>query len=779
MASTYELFLSSSFSFLYPVKYQVKVKKCNHPITFMVSEQVTMKAVYKLYDRSHRRAGISTTDLSFNGCLNDEEKGVTKNSYFERIDTSRDIFSDDECINDAQVTSYSSQSLLDRRFVISVLSFCSREGYLELGRRYHAFIIKNGIGDDQFVGTSLVDMYAKRGDVDSAVILVNQMPFLDVASCNCLISGYANNGLFDEAFSFFVKLDSVGVRPNHYTYSTLLALCGSLLAIEEGKQLHAQIVKTQSSSKTAVDNALLTLYTKCGMMKDAESLFDSLVHRNVISWTAIINGCRQHGDFEKALRLFCLMREDGVDPNEYTYTIALASCASMKNLGCGRMFHAQVLKLGMALSDFVGTSIINMYTRLEKICDANKQLKEMGKMASNVSWNAQIAGLVHNEKAREAVEAFNEMVKNDAACDEFTYSIMLKACSLLPSPATCEQIHSRLVKTKFQSNMHVGSSLIEAYNSCGSMEDAETVFSQMSAVDVVAWNSMIKAYSQNGYPRKAIILFQKMVEQGIKPTNYTFLAVLSACSHSGLVQEGHKLFESMEKDYGIQPEETHYSCMVDLLGRAGQLEKALDFINNLPIKPTAPLWRPLLAACRCHSNLQMAEFVAKKILDLDPKDATVYVTLANMYAEAGKRLDAENQRKLMTLKKVAKEPGCSWIEVHNKIYRFFSRDKSHPEMPEVYEKLKQVMQQIENVEHTPIAKEDMVLYHSEKLAVCFGLISLPAKKRIRVFKNLRVCTDCHSFMKYISKIVEKEIVLRDNYRFHHFKQGSCSCGDFW
>ncbi|KAJ0083387.1 hypothetical protein Patl1_31295 [Pistacia atlantica] len=462
MASTYELFLSSSFSFLYPVKYQVKVKKCNYPITFMVSEQVTMKAVYKLYDRSPRRAGISTTDLSFNGCLNDEEKGVTKNSYFERIDTSRDVFSDDECINDAQVTSYSSRSLLDRRFVISVLSFCSREGYLELGRRYHAFIIKNGIGDDQFVGTSLVDMYAKRGDVDSAVILVNQMPFLDVASCNCLISGYANNGLFDEAFSFFVKLDSVG---------------------------------------------------------------------------------------------------DGVDPNEYTYTIALASCASMKNLGCGRMFHAQVLKLGMALSDFVGTSIINMYTRLEKICDANKQLKEMGKMASNVSWNAQIAGLVHNEKAREAVEAFNEMVKNDAACDEFTYSIMLKACSLLPSLATCEQIHSRLVKTKFESNIHVGSSLIEAYNSCGT--------------------------------------------------------------------------------------------------------------------------------CRCHSNLQMAEFVAKKLLDLDPKDATVYVTLANMYAEAGKRLDAENQRKLMTLKKVAKEPGCSWIEVHNKIYRFFSRDKSHPEMPKVYEKLKQ------------------------------------------------------------------------------------------
>ncbi|XP_044483293.1 pentatricopeptide repeat-containing protein At2g03880, mitochondrial-like [Mangifera indica] len=779
MASTPKLFLSGSFSYPYPVKDQVKVKKCNYLTTCMVNQQVTIKTAYKLSDRSPERSGVSTTDLSFNRYMNDEEKGVIKNGYFSTIGTFNDVFSDGERINDAQVSTYSSRSLLDGRFVISILSFCSREGCLELGKRYHALIIKNGIGDDQFVGTSLVDMYAKCRDMDSAVRLINHMPFLDVSSCNCLISGYANSGLFDEAFSFFMKLDTLGVRPNHYTYSSMLALCGSVLAIEEGKQVHAQIVKTQHSSKTSVYNGLLTLYTKCGMMKDAESLFESLVHRDVISWTAMINGWRQHGGFRKALRLVCLMREGGVDPNEYTYTVALASCASMKNLDCGCMFHAQVLKLGMALGDFVGTSIVNMYSRLGKICDAIKQLKEMGKMASNISWNAQIAGLVHNGKATEAVEAFNEMVKNDAACDEFTYSIILKACSLLPSLATCEQVHSLLVKTKFESNIHVGSSLIEAYNNSGSMEDAEKVFSRMSKADVVALNSMIKAYSQNGYPRKAIILFQKMVEEGIKPTNISFLAVLSACSHSGLVQEGHKLFESMKKDYGIQPEETHYSCMVDLMGRAGQLENALDFINNLPIKPTAPIWRPLLAACRWHSNLRMAEFVAKKILHLDPKDGTVYVILSNMYTEAGKHLDAENQRKLMTLEEAAKEPGCSWIEVDNKIYRFFSRDKSHPAMPKVYEKLKQVKQQMENIEQTPYGKEDIILHHSEKLAVCFGLISLPAKKQIRVFKNLRVCRDCHSFMKYISKIAEKEIVLRDNYRFHHFKQGSCSCGDYW
>ncbi|KAL5750305.1 hypothetical protein ACOSP7_024908 [Xanthoceras sorbifolium] len=777
MASPSKFCLNTSFAFSFPsnVKDSFKLKNFSYSMTSMANEPATSKVVCTLFDKNPRRIGVSTTDPNFIGYVN----GV-KIGYFTNNGTSRDDRSDNLCTHNVPVTCYSSASLLDRRSVIDVLRFCSNEGCLELGRRYHGLIIKSGFGVDQFVGTSLVDMYAKCGDMGSAVMLINRMPYLDVASCNCLISGCAKNGLFDEAFSFFMMFDGIDIGPNHYTYTIMLAVCGSLLAIEEGKQLHAQIVKMQYISDTAAGNALLTMYSKCGMMQDAESLFKGLVQRNVVSWTAIINGFKQHRDFEKALRLFCLMSEDGIDPNEYTFSIALASCASMKNLDIGRMFHAQVLKKGLALGDYVGTTIVDFYSGLGEAGDAGKQLKEMGKFASSASWNAHIAGFVHNEKAEEAIEVFADMVKNDEACDEFTYSMILKACSSLPSLVTCEQIHSRVIKAKFVSNMHVGSSLIDAYNKCGSVEDAERVFTQKSSADVVSWNSMIKAYSQNGHPTKALALFQKMIEGGIMPTNSTFLAVLSACSHSGMVQEGQKLFESMVRDYNILPEETHYSCVVDLLGRAGQLENALDFIKNLPVKPTAPVWRPLLAACRCHNNLQMAEFIAKQILELDPNDATVYVTLSNMYTEAGQYTDAEKQRKLMTVKDVAKEPGCSWIEINNRIYRFFSHDKSCSESPRVYQKLKQIVQQIEKRGYTLSAKEDNVaLYHSEKLAVGFGLINLPAGKRIRVFKNLRVCPDCHSFLKYLSTIVDKEIVLRDNYRFHHFKQGCCSCGDFW
>lgn len=770
---------TSSFTFPYPVVEQVKPKKCNHRKTVEVKEPFASYSACQLFNKSPKRAGLSTSDLIFNGYMNSKENGISRNGYSTRNDSSPDGFIDDGCGNNVLVTCYSLESLLDKQFVIKVLSYCSREECLELGRRYHALITKTAVCGDQFVTTSLVNMYAKCGDIKSMVAVVKQMPYLDIASCNCLLAGYAKNALFDQAFSFFLKLDGIDVQPNHYTYSTMLAICGSLSAIDEGKQLHAQTMKLQYLSKTAVSNALLTMYIKCGMMEDAESVFEGLAQRNVISWTAIINGFKQHGDYEKALRLVCLMREDGIDPNEYTFTVALASCASLRNSHMGYMFHAQVIKRGMALGDFVGTAIVDMYSGLGEIWEAKKQLKEMGKSASSVSWNAQIAGFFRNQKTEEAIEAFSQMVRNDAACDEFTYSSILKACSLLPSLATCEQIHSRIVKSKFESNVHVGSSLIEAYNKCGSWEDAERVFSQLTAADVVSWNSMIKAYSQNGRARKAIILFEKMVVEGIRPTNSTFLAVLSACSHSGLVQDGQKVFESMVKEYGILPEEAHYSCMVDLLGRAGKLEIALIFISNLPIKPTAPIWRPLFGACRCHSDLKMAEFISKQILELDPDDAAVYVMLSNMYAEAGLQADAEEQRKLMKMKEISKEPGCSWIEVYNKIYRFFSQDKSHSEMPKVYEKLKQLMQQIEDIGHTDNEKEDRVLYHSERLAVGFGLISLPAKKQIRVFKNLRVCIDCHSFMKHISKIIDKDIVLRDNYRFHHFHHGSCSCGDYW
>ncbi|OMO91184.1 hypothetical protein COLO4_18568 [Corchorus olitorius] len=736
-----------SLSFPWSVKDPALLQRCSFPVACLSREQILLKNECLVFAQMPERIGLPT--------YSDETRmGVNGNL---------------------------ARNVVERGNLTSVLKFCGSEGCFEVGRSYHALIAKIGLDGDEFVATSLIDMYAKCGDIDSAVVIFNHTPRVDVASCNCLISGYASCGLFKEAFSFFMNFDSFGNGPNPYTYSIMLSICGTLSALEEGKQLHAQVVKMQYLSETAVSNALLTMYGKCREMENAEFLFNCLPQRNLISWTAIINGFYQHEDFDKAMRLFCLMRESGIEPNEYTFTIALASCGRMKNIDNGRLLHALAIKKGMALGEFVGTALIDMYSELGEMDVAEKQLKGMGTFASKVSWNALIKGLVHNKKANEALDAFSEMIRTDAACDQFTFSIILIACASLPSFNSCQQIHGWVVKANFDTNTHVGSSLIEAYTKCGSVEDAERIFSRISAPDVVSWNSLIKAYSQNGNPRRAMSLFQRMIDKGLRPTGSTFLAVLSACSHSGKIQDGQEIFQKMVSEFGILPEEAHYSCMVDLLGRSGQLEKAVDFINNLPIKPTASIWRPLLAACRCHNNLQMAELVAKHILTTDPDDATVYVTLSNMYAESGQMVNAANQRKLMKLKEIRKEPGCSWIEVSNKIHRFFSRDRTHPESAKIYNKLNQVVMQIKGTEDTnPLhPKEDSSLYHSEKLAVCFGLISLSAGKPVRIFKNLRVCIDCHNFMKFASMITKRVIVLSDNYRFHHFTNGYCSCGDYW
>ncbi|XP_016437214.2 putative pentatricopeptide repeat-containing protein At5g52630 [Nicotiana tabacum] len=728
----------------------------------------------KLLDEIAKRTRSSVADLHIAGCA---EGGNFGNS--NAID---DLFG--ESVMDC------ASNHMDEQYIIDQLRYCSSEGILELGELYHALTIKTGIWFNKFVATALVNMYAKCGQIDNGKMIFDRMSCIDVALCNSMVCGYVSNGMLSEAFAFFIEMGNLDIVPNHYTYSILLSACGASTAVKEGKQLHAQIVKLKLMLLTAVANSALTMYSKFGMIEEAENLFQGLANRNLISWTAFISGLYHQKAFNKALTQFCLMRKNNTEPNEYTFSVALSCAASIECHDYGCALHAQVIKHGMISMVFVGTAIIDMYSKCAELSGARKQLEEMGRIASCATWNAVITGLVRNDEVAAALEVFHKMLNNDIACDEYTFSATLKACSLLPSLAICRQVHSRVVKGKFGTNLHVASSLIETYAQCGNLEDAEKAFCLTSTPDVVTFNAMIGAYSQYGYPTKAIFLFEKMVEKRILPTSFTFLAVISACSHCGLVQQGRELFESMTRDYGILPEEKHYSCMVDLLSRSGQLENALEFINKLTNEPSAPIWRPFLAGCRFHGFLEMAELAASKILEHDLGDASVYVTLSNMYVEAGKISDALKQRALMKSKSIQKEPGCSWLEVNAKVHRFFSGDRRHIDTPKVYYKLENLMQKIQtdcyNLAKTSILNpelgqvtEEKCLFHSERLAVCFGLLNLPKGTTIRVFKNIRICLDCHTTMKHISKITNRDIIIRDNYRFHHFKHGCCSCGDFW
>ncbi|XP_055814112.1 putative pentatricopeptide repeat-containing protein At5g59200, chloroplastic [Solanum dulcamara] len=638
-------------------------------------------------------------------------------------ESSRNSDATDELLGESMFDCAS--NFMDEEYIIDQLRYCSSEGIFELGKLYHALIIKTGIWFNKFVATALLNMYAKCGKMGSAEMIFDTMSYIDVASCNSMICGYVSNGMESEAFAFFVRMSSIlDIMSNHYTYSILLSDCES---VQVGKQLHAQIVKLKFMSLTVVGNSALTMYINFRMIEEAENLFQGLVNKNHISWTAFISGLYHQKAFYKALTQFCLMRKNNTEPNEYTFSVAISCAASAEYYDYGCALHAQVIKNGMISMVFVGTAIIEMYSKCAELGNARKQLKEMGHVASCASWNAVITGLVHNGEIVSGLEIFRKMLMKGIACDEYTCSVTLKACSFLPSLAICRQVHSWVVKGMFGANLHVASSLIETYAQCGNLEDAEKVFFLTSAPDDVTFNAMIKAYSQYGNPMKAISLFEKMAEKGILPTSFTFLAVISACSHCGLVQQGKELFESMTRDYRIPPEENHYSCMVDLLSRSGQLENALEFINKLPIEPNAPIWRPFLAGCKFYGCLEMAEMAASKILEHDPDDASVYVTLSNMYGEAGKVKDALKQRELMKSKSVQKEPGCSWLEVNAKIHRFFSGDTRHVDTPKVYSRLENLMQKIQTKTNRELGKvtKEKCLFHSERLAVCFGLLNLP------------------------------------------------------
>jgi len=353
-----------------------------------------------------------------------------------------------------------------------------------------------------------------------------------------------------------------------------------------------------------------------------------------------------------------------------------------------------------------------------------------------------------------------------------------------------KEVHEDIKRSGFQSDVYVGTALVDMYAKCGSITDARNVFDIMSKRDVVSWNAMIAGYAMHGCGKEAIEIFEQMEHSTSKPNNATFVGVLSACCHAGLVDEGWKYFDYMSKLYSITPVLDHYCCMADLLGRAGYLDEAYDFINRMPVKPDATVWSSLLAACRIHSNAELGEQVAECLFELDPTDAATYVLMSNIYAAAGRWDDIKKIRALMKERKVEKKPGSSWIEVNNKVYAFLVGDTSHPQLQEIYLKLdalsgemkeagyvsdtRFVLQDVEEEQ-----KEHILGYHSEKLAIAFGLMNTYPGTPIRVVKNLRVCGDCHCAIKFISRIAAREIVVRDANRFHHFRNGQCSCGDYW
>lgn len=611
-----------------------------------------------------------------------------------------------------------------------------------------------------------------------------------------------------------------------HSYRSLLRSCARQPSLATGKILHSIILTTGLSSipNAFLLNTLLHLYAACGATSQARKLFDQIPssHKDTADWTALIGCLARHGAPQDAMGLFSKMHKENVGIDEVTMTCLLSLCARLRDLQLGIQGHACVVKMGLGFNVRTCNAVIDMYGKSGLMNEARQVFSEM-EVRSVVSWTVVLDGVVKWEGVEKGRLVFDEMKERN----EVVWTIMIEGyvgsgyhhegfsllgemvlnlghglnyvtlCSILSACAQSGDVvmgrwvHVYALKAMGKEiDIKVGTALVDMYAKCGRIDTACKVFECIPLKNVVAWNAMLNGLAMHGQGKAVLEMFLKMIEE-FKPDDLTFMAVLSACSHSGLVGQGWQHFHSIESVHGLTPKVEHYACMVDLLGRVGRLEEAENMIKTMPMPPNEVVLGSLLGSCSVHGKLQLGECVLQELIQMDPHNTEYNILLSNMYALAGKHNKANSVRQVLKNKGIKKVPGMSSIHVAGKAHQFSAGDKSHPQTREIYSKLDEMIRSLRLAGYTPNTasqvfsseemeeKEQALFVHSEKLAVCFGLLSTKPGTPLYIFKNLRICQDCHSAIKVFSKIYNREIVVRDRNRFHCFKQGSCSCCDFW
>ncbi|XP_061359507.1 pentatricopeptide repeat-containing protein At4g02750-like [Gastrolobium bilobum] len=657
---------------------------------------------------------------------------------------------------------------------------------------------------DLFSWNVMLTGYVKNRRLGEARKLFDLMPEKDVVSWNAMLSGYVRNGYINEAKEFFDEMPD----KNSISWNGLLATY-----VQNGRLEEARLLFNSKSDWELISwNCLIGGYVKRKVLGDARQLFDQMPVRDVISWNTMISGYAHDGDVSQARRLF----EESPSRDVFTWTAMIHAYVLNGMLGeARRIFDEMPEKTEISYN-----AMIAGYVQYKKM-DLARDLFEAMPCQNTGSWNIMISGYGQNGDTAQARKLFNmmpqrdcvswaaiianyaqtghyeeafnmlvEMKRNGESFNRPTFCCALSTCADISALELGKQVHGQVLKTGYGNGCLVRNALLGMYCKCGSIDEAYDVFEGIQPKDIISWNTMLAGYARHGFGRQALMVFELMKTAGVKPDEITMVGVLSACSHTGLIERGTEYFYSMNKDYGITPNSRHYACMIDLLGRAGRIQEAQNLMRNMPFEPDAATWGALLGASCIHGNIEVGEKAAQMVFKLEPHNSGMYVLLSNLYAVSGRWVDVGKMRLKMRNIGIQKLPGYSWVEVQNKIHIFTVGDCFHPEKDRIYAfieeldlkmKLKGYVSSTKLVLHDVEVEEkaQMLKYHSEKLAVAFGILTLPAGRPIRVMKNLRVCHDCHNAIKHISKIVGRLIILRDCHRFHHFSEGICSCGDYW
>ncbi|GAB2249570.1 hypothetical protein Droror1_Dr00012929 [Drosera rotundifolia] len=593
-----------------------------------------------------------------------------------------------------------------------------------LGKKLHAQIIKHGLQHHPPLANTLLHFYAKCRvpHLDDARNLFDKMPDRDAVSWASVLTAYNLREEYLGAVGLFRNMwGSDGLVPDHFVTACVVRACGGLGDVRLGRQVHGFFVVSRHWDDDVVRSALVDMYAKCGVVDDARVVFNSIRRKNLVSWTAMVAGYARCGRKGDAVDLFWRMPE--------------------RNL---------------------------------------------------LSWSALISGLVTSGHMVDAFKVFMDMRRDGGGIkvDPFILSSVVGASANMATLELGKQVHLLVVVLGFEDNLFIVNALVDMYAKGCDIIAAKRIFDLMSQRDVVSWTSIIVGLAQHGQAEEALSMYDKMMLSGVKPNEVTFVGLIYACSHVGLVDEGTRLFNSMTKDYGIAPSLVHYTCLLDLLSRSGFLDEAENLLKTMPFEPDEAAWAALLSACKQHKHTQVGIRVADRLLSLQPKDPSTYILLSNTYAAGSMWDSVSSVRKLMLAKKIKQEPGYSSIELGKDSQVFYAGEAAHPMKQQLVDLLSELDEEMRKRGYVPDTsnvlheigedeKERQLFWHSERLAVAYGLLRSVPGSVIRVVKNLRICGDCHTVMKFISKITGRQIVIRDINRFHHFKDGRCSCGDFW
>ncbi|KAG8367902.1 hypothetical protein BUALT_Bualt16G0121100 [Buddleja alternifolia] len=553
-------------------------------------------------------------------------------------------------------------------------------------------------------------------------------------------------------------------------------------------QIHAHIIARPPHFSSFILSRLLC-FAAYRNIRYAKAVLNQIPNPSIFSYNTVMRGYLMLNPSPEPILMFKkLISKKFPKSNTFTLAFVLKSCSILAAFEEGKQVHKHVVTSGFGGNMFVQTSLMNLYAKCEEVELGRKVFDEMPER-NVVAWSAMIGGYAKVGMVNEALGLFREMQWGGVEPDEMTMVSVISACAMAGALDFGKWLHTFIDKKGIKNDLEVSTALVNMYAKCGSIEKANEVFEAMPVKDAKAWSSMIVGFAIHGLAEEALETFANMEEAKVEPNHVTLIGVLSACAHGGLLAEGRKYWSSMLES-GIEPSMEHYGCMVDLYCRAKKLEEAYEFVKNMPIAPNPVIWRSLLVLCKKMKMFNKGEVIAEQLLQLEPLNAENYILLSSFYASGSDWVKMSRIRMMMKDRGIKAVPGCSSIEINGRVHEFVMGDWSRPEAKDIRVILEEVSERVNGIGHEPwIAsvlqnvgdgeKESALWEHSERLAIAYGLLKTKSSVIIRVVKNLRVCVDCHEVTKSISKLYNREIVVRDRIRFHRFVDGVCSCRDFW